>query len=188
MTQDAVSAVMAAVNRADFVPADLRDRVGEDRPLPIGRGQTNSQPRTVTNMLRLLDVGPGHHVLDVGAGSGWTTALLGHLVGPDGTVLGVELEPELAQWGTDDLAANAMPGTRLAPADPGVLGGPEAAPYDRILVSAAARKLPDALVAQLKPGGVMVIPVRGTMLRVTADSQGGADVTRHGSYRFVPLR
>ena len=188
MTGDAVAAAMAAVERADFVPAELRDRVHEDRPLPIGHGQTNSQPRTVVNMLRLLDVRPGHHVLDVGAGSGWSTALLGHLVGPDGAVIGVELEPELARWGADNLAAYPMPWAQLHLADPDELGWPEAAPYDRILVSAAARKLPDALVAQLKPGGVMVIPVRGTMLRVVADARGGAETTRHGSYRFVPLR
>jgi protein-L-isoaspartate(D-aspartate) O-methyltransferase len=187
-TGDAVAAAMAAIDRADFLPDSLRERAPEDVPVPIGHGQTNSQPRTVANMLRLLGVRPGHHVLDVGAGSGWTTALLGHLVGRHGSVIGVELDPELAGWGAGNVAGYAMPWAELHPAQPGVLGWPQAAPYDRILVSAAARKLPDALVRQLKSGGVMVIPVRGTMLRVTTDEHGDVTTTRHGSYRFVPLR
>ncbi len=179
---------MRTIHRADFVPTEHRARVHEDRPLPIGHGQTNSQPRTVADMLRLLDVQPGHRVLDVGAGSGWTTALLAHLVGPKGSVIGVELQPELARWGAANLAAYAMPWAQLHLAEPGVLGWPGAAPYDRILVSAQARRLPEALVAQLQPDGVMVAPVHGTMLRVRADDHGGVEVTRHGSYRFVPLR
>ena len=188
MPEDAVAAAMAAIDRADFVPAEFRDHVHEDRPLPIGGGQTNSQPRTVANMLRLLDVRAGQHVLDVGAGSGWTTALLAHLVGPSGTVVGVELDPELARWGAGNLAGYQMPWAEVRLATPGVLGWWGAAPYDRILVSAAARRLPDDLVEQLKSGGVMVIPVKGTMLRVTTDDRGRTKSTRHGGYRFVPLR
>src|SRR5699024_7586638 len=75
--------------RARFLPASHRHLAGQDAPLPIGDGQTNSQPTTVADMLRLLDVREGNRVLDLGAGSGWTTALLAHLVGPDGEVLGV---------------------------------------------------------------------------------------------------
>ena len=86
---DAVTAAFEAIPREGFLPRDERRRAGHDGPLPIGEGQTNSQPRTVANMLRLLEVGPGQRVLDVGSGSGWTTALLAHLVGPTGSVLGV---------------------------------------------------------------------------------------------------
>lgn len=188
VSDDAVSAAMAVIDRVDFVPEDSRHQAGEDRPLPIGHGQTNSQPRTVADMLRLLDVRVGQRVLDVGAGSGWTTALLAHLVGPDGMVIGVELEPELARWGAANLADYAMPWARLVLADRDQLGWPADAPYDRILVSAQARELPDALVEQLRPAGLMVVPVRGTMLRVSTDDRGAVQVTRHGSYRFVPLR
>jgi len=187
MGVDAVAAAMAALDRAGFLPHDQQDLAHADGPLPIGGGQTNSQPTTVANMLRLLDVEPGQRVLDVGAGSGWTTALLAHLVGPQGSVIGVELLPELAHWGAANLAAHSMPWAQLHLAEPGVLGWPQAAPYDRILVSAAPRKLPKALVEQLQPGGVMVIPVRGTMLRVVTDPRGGTSISRHGLYRFVPL-
>ena len=85
------------VPRAPFLPADQRHRAGRDAPLPIGHGQTNSQPFTVGAMLRLLDVKPGSRVLDLGSGSGWTTALLAHLVGPEGAVIGVERQEALIE-------------------------------------------------------------------------------------------
>jgi protein-L-isoaspartate(D-aspartate) O-methyltransferase len=192
---DRVEQAMRAVPRTGFLPPDLRRRADEDRPLPIGEGQTSSQPRTVAAMLRLLDVHPGQRVLDVGAGSGWTTALLAWLVGPSGSVVGVELAPALAEWGAANLAATGQQWASLRPADPDRLGAPDDGPFDRILVSAEARSMPQPLVDQLAPGGLMVVPVAGVMHRVAraADhAQGGADegvtTTTHGSYRFVPLR
>ena len=158
-----------------------------DGPLSIGHGQTNSQPRTVDAMLRLLRVQPGHRVLDVGSGSGWSTALLAHLTGAAGEVLGVEREADLVRFGSDNLAATRQPWASIHQAEPGVLGLPDKAPYDRILVSAEPRTLPDELVEQLVDGGRMVIPVRGTMLVVVRE-RDGVEVTRHGGYRFVPLR
>jgi protein-L-isoaspartate(D-aspartate) O-methyltransferase len=184
---DRVAEAFAAVPREEFLPDDERRSASYDGPLPIGHGQTNSQPRTVADMLRLLDVKQGHRVLDVGAGSGWTTGLLAHLTGPTGRVLGVELEPELVDFGSLNLERLHLPWASIHEALPGVLGLPGAAPYHRILVSAMARELPEDLVAQLHSGGVMVIPVQGTMLRV-ARSMRGVQITRHGSYRFVPLR
>jgi protein-L-isoaspartate(D-aspartate) O-methyltransferase len=182
-----VAQAMAVIRRPDFLPPDQRGFADQDRPLPIGHGQTNSQPLTVATMLELLQVRPGDRVLDVGAGSGWTTALLGCLVGPGGSVTGVELEPELAAWGAANVAAYGMGWVRLYPAD-GVLGRPTDAPFERILVSAGARQVPPELVEQLTPDGRMVIPVRGTMLVVTPDGRGGWMSTSHGSYRFVALR
>jgi protein-L-isoaspartate(D-aspartate) O-methyltransferase len=102
-----------------------------------------------------------------------------------GSVLGLELEPELVEFGRANLERTGQPWARIEPAEPGVLGRPSEAPYDRILVSAEPRELPAELVEQLADDGVMVIPVAGTMLRVT---NPGAVVTRHGGYRFVPLR
>ena len=184
---DRVAEAFAAVPREGFLPDAERRCAAYDGPLPIGLGQTNSQPRTVESMLRLLDVKPGHKVLDVGSGSGWTTALLAELTGPTGRVLGVELEPELVEFGSGNLDACSLPWASIHEARPGVLGLPGAAPYHRILVSAMAAALPDDLVDQLHTGGVMVVPVAGTMLRVSRSMRGTA-ITRHGSYRFVPLR
>lgn len=177
---------MAAIRREGFLPTDLRALAEQDRPLPIGEGQTNSQPRTVATMLELLRVSPGHRVLDVGAGSGWTTALLGYLVGPQGSVTGVELEESLAVWGARNVAVYKMQWVRLYHALE-VLGRPAEAPFDRILVSAAAREVPPELVAQLTPAGRMVIPVRSEMLVVIPVGDGWTS-TRHGHYRFVDLR
>ena len=182
---DPVDAAFDATPRRDFLPRGVRHRAAYDGPLAIAAGQTSSQPRTVDDMLRLLDVRPGQRVLDVGAGSGWTTALLAHLVGPTGSVLGVELEPELVAFGTANLAAADRPWASIRRATPGVLGDPGGAAYDRILVSAEPDELPPELVEQLADDGVLVIPVAGTMLRVT---NPGAVVGEHGRYRFVPLR
>jgi protein-L-isoaspartate(D-aspartate) O-methyltransferase len=183
---DAVQAALAAVPRTGFLPPTAIDRSSYDGPISIGHGQTNSQPRTVATMLRLLDVHPGHRVLDVGSGSGWTTALLAHLTGPTGTVLGVEIVPDLVTVGSDNLRAFGMGWAAIEAAGPDVLGRPEQGPFDRILVSAAARELPGELVEQLTGAGRLVLPVSGTLLLVERRGQDST-VSRHGSYRFVPL-
>lgn len=184
---DPVAAAFRAQPRELFLPEHYRPYAHLDRPLDIGYGQTNSQPSTVAAMLRLLAVRPGDRVLDVGAGSGWTTALLAHLTGPQGRVVGVELVPELAAWGARNLAATDQPWAELRAADPEVLGLPQEAPFDRILVSAEARALPRALVDQLADHGRMVIPVDGRMCVVRRIGEQ-VRVTTHGEYRFVPLR
>ncbi len=180
-----------AVPRAVFLPEGQRRYAGADQPLPIGDGQTNSQPTIVRRMLELLDVQPGHRVLDVGAGSGWTTALLAHLVGSRGRVHGVERLPRLVDLGRRHLDAEEVASLRsrmsIVAARPGVLGLPEQAPFDRILVSAAARELPVALVEQLAPAGVMVAPVEGRVVRVRAGSTDGTEVELLDHCRFVPL-
>jgi protein-L-isoaspartate(D-aspartate) O-methyltransferase len=129
-------------------------------------------------------------MLDVGCGSGWTTALLAHLVGPQGRVVGVEVVPDLVEFGRANLTAAGMPWARIEAADPDVLGLPAQAPYDRILVSAEATELPQSLVRQLREGGLLVLPVRGRLWAVRRPAgwpQVPADVVRHGHYAFVPL-
>ncbi|HEX8780215.1 MAG TPA: methyltransferase domain-containing protein [Nocardioides sp.] len=181
---DRVRAAFDATPRGQFLPEAVRRRARFDGPLDIGHHQTNSQPRTVADMLRLLDVQPGHSVLDVGSGSGWTTALLAHLVGEHGRVRGVEVVPELVTTGRANLERVGRPWASIEQAAPDVLGLPDHAPYDRILVSAEARRLPQELVDQLTDDGVLVVPVAGWMQRVTMP---GPTVTEHGAYRFVPL-
>ena len=178
--------VMARVGRAGFLPAHARGVADFDAPVAIGHGQTNSQPWTVAFMLDLLGVHPGHRVLDVGSGSGWTTALLHALLDARGSLAAVELVPELVVFGQENLRAAGVD-VHVHQADEDVFGLPDLAPFDRILVSAEASSLPRELVDQLAPGGVMVIPVAGTMLRVTKESEDRVTVTRHGDFRFVPL-
>lgn len=185
-SRDEVRKAFEAIRREHFLPRAERRFAGQDRAIPIGYGQTNSQPTTVSNMLGLLDVEPGQRVLDVGCGSGWSSALLGVLVGPSGEVLGVELVPELVAWGRENLASYPMRWVSIRQATQETLGLPDLAPFDRILVSAEARAIPGQLVDQLVVGGLMVIPVAGRMTVVRRTS-GGSSVERHGYYSFVPL-
>jgi protein-L-isoaspartate(D-aspartate) O-methyltransferase len=184
----ALEEAFEATPRVAFLPEDQRRFAGQDRALPIGWRQTNSQPTTVRAMLELLDVRPGQCILDVGCGSGWTTALLARLVGATGEVIGVELVPELVEFGRANLATQHLPQAHIEPAVPHVLGLPDRGPFDRILVSAQATTLPVTLVDQLVVGGVLVVPIKGWMHEVRRTSETGPpEVTRHGGYSFVPL-
>jgi protein-L-isoaspartate(D-aspartate) O-methyltransferase len=181
---DALDGAFEACPRVAFLPAAQRRYAGLDGPLPIGWGQTNSQPRTVRRMLELLDVRAGQRVLDVGSGSAWTTALLAHLVGPAGEVVGVEIVPSLVEIGRRNVARH--PPARIEPAVADVLGLPGLAPFERILVSAEATTLPSSLVEQLGEDGVLVVPVSGRLHEVRRKDDEVV-VVRHGHYAFVPL-
>jgi protein-L-isoaspartate(D-aspartate) O-methyltransferase len=181
-----VDKAFRAVDRKDFVPEDLQGEVLWDVPLPIGFGQTISQPTTVRLMLTWLEAEPGNKVLDVGSGSGWTTALLSHLVGPKGKVYAVEKIPELLAFGRDNAKRTGRTNAQFFPAGK-TFGLPKHAPYDRILVSASADELPEKLAAQLKPDGKMVIPVGTSILEVTKLADGQLQVDPHAGFLFVPL-
>lgn len=178
----------AAAPRAGFLLPQVRALAASDRPLPIGYGATNSQPWTVRFMLECLGVRPGDRVLDIGSGSGWTTALLAHLTGTDGEVIGVEIVPELVAWGRGNLG-DRWPWARIEQATPGVIGLPGAGVFDRILVSADGGRVPPELEDQLAPNGRLVLPVAGLMTIVERSESGGLSRRATGGlFTFVPLR
>lgn len=183
-----VMAALGAVPRRSFLPEEVQHLAALDQPVPIGHGATNSQPWTVQFMLELLRVPEGAKVLDVGSGSGWTTALLAQLTGPGGSVLGIDVVPELVEMGRRNLATFNLPWARIEPAAPGSLGAPDEAPFDRILVSAEPGRIPAGLEQQLAIGGRLVLPASGVMWVVDRDHEGWhrEPVTGY-RFAFVPL-
>lgn len=173
-------AAFGRVDRADFVPEELKSLAYLDGPLPIGHGATISQPTVVAFMLELLSPAPTHAILDVGAGSGYTTALLCQVAA---NVYAVELEPALIRAANGALEKYAD--IEIAQASGG-FGLPQFGPYDRILVSASAAELPQELVDQLAPGGIMVIPVGSEIWKVAKND--GLAIARYPGYAFVRLR
>lgn len=186
LVMDAIERAFENVRRKDFVPYFLRHQAEIDMPLPIGHEQTISQPTTVRRMLYWLDTQPGDKVLDIGSGSGWTSALLLQLVGPTGKVYAVEKIPELLKFGQDNCEKLGIHNIQffLAGQDYGL---PEYSPYDRILVSASAKKLPEVLLDQLTVGGKLVIPVNNDILEITKTSDTDRTTQTHPGYVFVPL-
>jgi protein-L-isoaspartate(D-aspartate) O-methyltransferase len=179
---------IAELDRAAFVPDRLRREADEDRPLPIGHGQTISQPLVVAYMTELLRLDGWERVLEVGTGSGYQTAILARLAAE---VFSVEIVPELATRAAEALAAAGIRNVHLRVGD-GALGWPEAAPFHRVLVTAAAPEVPPALVEQLAPGGRLVLPVGpeydAQVIRLVERPGGGAVVaTDLMPVRFVPL-
>jgi protein-L-isoaspartate(D-aspartate) O-methyltransferase len=183
---DRIEEAFDKVDRAGFVPKDMKSSVDADVPLPIGYGQTISQPTTVRMMLEWLDAKPGDTVLDVGSGSGWTTALLSYIVSPRGYVYAVERVPELVEFGRDNAERVGVKNASFHQASD-EYGLPEYGPYDRILVSASADKLPQELLGQLKPGGKLVIPVHNDILEITKQQNGKIEIITHPGFVFVPL-
>jgi protein-L-isoaspartate(D-aspartate) O-methyltransferase len=175
-----------SVDRADFVPEQYKDQAYDDVPLPIGFGATISQPSTVAFMIENLDVQPKHRVLDIGSGSGWTTALLSELAAEEGKVIGTEINSDVLNFGQDNLDKYDYQQTILHPAGKS-LGIPDQAPFDRILVSAAAEKSPNELIAQLADGGVMVIPIGHSLFKIIKNTPETIQVYEYPGYSFVPL-
>lgn len=173
-----------AVDRKQFI--ENNDQAYRDEPLPIGWDQTISQPSVVAFMLELLQPLPGELVLDLGSGSGYTTALIAHIIGVQGRVIGVERIAELVEFGWRNVEGMYAEQAEIHRAGK-ELGWPEDAPYDRILVSAAAKSIPEELVSQLKHSGVMVLPVKSSVVKLTKRAQGNYTIDEHEGFRFVPL-
>ncbi|ABK15465.1 MULTISPECIES: protein-L-isoaspartate O-methyltransferase [Methanothrix] len=178
---------MSRVPRELFVPEELRPMAYEDRPLPIGHGQTISAPHMVAMMCDLLDLREGMKVLEVGGGCGYHAAVMAELVGPSGHVYSVERIPELVEMARRNLERARYRNVSMILGD-GTLGYSEQAPYDRISVAASAPDIPEPLKEQLRPGGRMVIPVGSysqDLLVVTKNHD--IRVERAMGVIFVPL-
>lgn len=173
-----------AIDRKNFVSPLFHDEAYANHPLPIGGGQTISQPETVAFMLELLQPMKGQRILDIGSGSGWTSALLAHMTGDDGMVIARERIPELVARSKSILMQYHLnidldiAGTTL--------GAPEFAPFERILVSASTDALPTTLIEQLQINGVLVIPIQDAIHKITKTESGFNDEV-YPDYLFVPL-
>lgn len=181
-----IAQAFKSIRREDYMLEPYRYQSTADIPFPIGYGQTISQPTTVKMMLSWLDPRPGDRILDVGSGSGWTTALLSELAGPKGEVYAVELIPELVEFGKTNCAKAGITIAKFFQAE-NELGLKKYAPYDRILVSASASECPNVLLDQLKIGGKMVIPVQNDILEISKLSETNYETLTHPGFVFVPL-
>jgi protein-L-isoaspartate(D-aspartate) O-methyltransferase len=177
---------MLRVPRHEFVPESLRAEAYEDHPLPIGDDQTISQPYVVAVMLESLQLKPTDTVLEIGTGSGYVTALLAEL---SAKVFSIERHPALADKARETLAALGYTNVRVLTGD-GTRGLPAVAPFDAILVSAAALEVPRALLSQLREGGRMIIPVGSPdtqQLQFIRMIDGQSVISQGDPVRFVPL-
>ena len=175
------------IDRADFVPEELKREAYINAPLPIGYGQTISQPLTVAFMLELLESQEGNKILDVGSGSGWQSSLLACIVGEEGKIIAIERIPELSEFGKDNSKKYNFQNLEFIVGD-GSQGCKKEAPYDRIIVAAAAfDKIPDELKNQLKIGGRMVIPVANSIWLVIKKGDNKFEEKEFPGFMFVPL-
>jgi len=173
------------IDRKYFVPRVLAELCYVDAPLSIGNDQTISQPSTVAFMLEHLSVKEGDKVLDIGSGSGWTTALLCHIVGTNGSVTGLERVDALLEQGRKNLSHFHFTHCHIEKAgeDLGLPGKH----FDRILVSASADEIPEKLFSQLKIGGILVMPVRNSIFKFKKISESEVRKEEFYGFRFVPL-
>ena len=180
-----------SVPREFFVKDVATEDVYEDRPKPIGEGQTISQPTTVIIMTEALEVKAGQKILEVGAGSGWQAAILGKIAGKKGKVYSLEIIPSLADFARENLE-KANIGNVVVMAGDGGKGYGKEAPYDRILVTAACPRIPMDLIDQLQDPGILVAPVGGMndSQKMVKLRKNNGKITKEtlGDFSFVPLR
>ncbi|QCC51936.1 protein-L-isoaspartate(D-aspartate) O-methyltransferase [Halapricum salinum] len=180
---------MAAVPRHEFVPDNQQQYAYDDRPLPIGEGQTISAPHMVAIMAELLELDPGTRVLEIGTGCGYHAAVTAELVGPENVYsveyhdsLAGEARRRLADLGYDEVSVRAGDGHD---------GWAEHAPYDRAYLTCAAPEFPADVIEQIRPGGILLAPLgRGhqTLVRAVKREDGTLDQEDHGGVRFVEMQ
>jgi len=177
------------IKREDFLPSDKKDLAGLNTALPIGWGQTISQPLVVAFMLELLQPNTGDRVLDIGAGSGWTTALLAELVGKKGKVIGLEIIPELAEFARKNVSKYNFikRGVVEVVCADGSKGWQEQAPYDKILASASAKEIPQHWQKQLKTGGRIVASMGQSIVLWVKKAKNQFEKKEFPGFVFVPF-
>jgi len=174
------------IDRKYFVRQEYRDYTYIDKPLPIGKNQTISQPSTVAFMLEQLEPHIGDKILDIGSGSAWTTALLCYIVGENGSVTGLERLKELVKTGQNNLAKfnfKNLCTVQKASMKLGISGEK----FDKILVSASAQKIPEELFAQLKTNGILIIPIQNSIYKFKNNNNAEIISQKFPGYIFVPL-
>jgi protein-L-isoaspartate(D-aspartate) O-methyltransferase len=177
------------IDRKDFVINGFKEYAYVNEPLQIGYGQTISQPLTVAFMLELLRSQPGDKILDIGSGSGWQTALLAHCVQPNGKVFAIDRIPELVEFGKKNVAKYNFleKGIVEFVCGDGSRGFEKQAPFDKIIVAAAAEKIPEALKKQLKINGRLVIPIKSSIWLFVKKSDDNFEKQEFPGFAFVPL-
>lgn len=177
------------IKREDFLPEESKGLAGFNEALPIGFGQTISQPLTVAFMLEILQPEAGDKILDVGAGSGWTSALLAEIVGSKGKIISIEIIKKLKNFGEKNVEKYNFikNGAVEFICGDGSKGFKKEAPYDKILVSASAKKLPEELKKQLKIGGRLVCPVENSIWLVIKKEDNDFQEKEYPGFAFVPL-
>lgn len=177
------------IKRKDFILEEFKDESEGNYPLSIGYGQTISQPLTVAFMLELLQPKKGDKILDIGSGSGWTTALLANIVGEKGKVYGIEIIPELKKFQEKNISKYnyIKKGIVELFCVDGTKGLPEKKPFDKILVSAMSSKIPLALKEQLRIRGRMVIPISDGISLLIKKTKNVFDKKHYPGFSFVPL-
>ncbi len=180
-----IAEAFRTIDRADFISDDYQSEAYEDYSVPIGYGASIPQPTTTAFMLELLAAEEGNHVLLIGAGSGWSSALIGSLVGNEGDVISVEIIPELTTQATK--AVQRYGNIQIYQAT-GEIGLPEHGPYDRIIVFVDTHTLPNSLLAQLKIGGIAVIPIGGTLYKIQKNGEFDYEDTQYPGFSFQPIK
>jgi protein-L-isoaspartate(D-aspartate) O-methyltransferase len=174
--------------RHEFVPISCKEEAYEDTPLSIMKSQTISQPSVVSRMTEWLDIREGQKVLEIGSGSGWQTAILSYLVG-QGKIYSIERHSELAEFAKKNLDKLGINNVKIILGD-GNIGLPDEAPFDRIIITAACKKIPDQLLEQLSNEGLLIAPVgefQQSMVLLKKTSNEIVEIKNQPGYIFVPL-
>ena len=189
LNDDSVESAFRYIPRHEFVLTSELDKAYLNKPLPIMKDQTISQPSVVSRMTEWLDVKDGQNILEIGTGSGWQTGILSYLVGT-GNVYSVEIHPELAKFAKENLDKLKIDNVQVILGD-GSMGYPKASPYDRIIITAACTEIPLPLFEQLAENGLIVAPVGDfsqSLVLSKKTLEGIVEIKNQSNYVFVPLR